>query len=84
MGLPCQTPVREPNTETRSNACSRQLGQFYEGNVTPNMPATYTMPACSLRRNQLCENMMLVLNHFCWNLNAKMALPSLLPVLDEI
>jgi hypothetical protein len=42
--------------------------------MTPNTSTTYTKLESSLRGHQLHENMKLVLKHFYWNLNAKMAL----------
>jgi hypothetical protein len=42
------------------------------------------MPKCYARGYQLCNNVVEVLRHLGWKLNAEMALPLHLSVVDEI
>ena len=59
--------------------CSKQNGEkFYESLVISRPTTTYTMFKYTSWCNQSCKNIDILLNQFCWNLNAKMALSTIL------
>jgi hypothetical protein len=78
--VPTQTCHWNAGSQTERPRASLQRiltisGHFYEGNVAPNQPATYTNTEYALRSNQLWKNLILVHKPFCWKSNVNMALP---------
>jgi len=59
------------------------LGKFLRCHDNSNPLRDYTLPKYSLWCNQVCENMKLVFRHFCWILNAKIALSIIISDLEN-